>query len=106
MTKRYHYLPLAKINAGMVLADDLLDKLGHVLLPAGTVLTASMLRSVEQHDIHLLSVEMNALSETESSDEKLAQLKRLGTLFRQPPYEEPTCLLKDYVYEYRQGEPK
>ncbi len=106
MNNRHHYLSLSKINAGMVLADDLMDKLGHVLLPAGTSLTAGMLKSLAHHDIHQLSI---LLDETpgEEQDRVLEQQKkiaRLETLFRKTPYEFPTSTLQTYIQKYRAGE--
>lgn len=106
MSKRYHYLPLAKVAAGMVLADDLLDKQGHVLLPAGTALTAGMLNSIAHHDIHQLSVEADALSAAEQEHERRSKLLRLDRLFRQAPYQEPTSILQAYIIKYRQDDHK
>ncbi|MBI3284554.1 MAG: hypothetical protein HYZ65_06840 [Burkholderiales bacterium] len=103
MSKRYHYLPLSKVAVGMVLADDLLDKLGHVLLPAGTTLSEHMLRSIAQHDIRQLSVEADGPSQAEQDEEKQRQLVRLEQLFRQPPYDEPTATLLAYLRTYRLG---
>lgn len=107
MSKSYHYLPLSKVAAGMVLADDLLDKQGHVLLPAGTALSASMLTSIAHHNIHQLSVEADALSETEQESERVMKLARLDRLFRNtPPDDATTNALLAYVTKYRQDEAK
>jgi hypothetical protein len=56
MSHPHKFLRLHNIKAGMVLSDDLLDKLGHILLPAGTILTESMINSMPHHDIHHLPI--------------------------------------------------
>ena len=106
MSKRYHYLPLSKVSAGMVLADNLLDKVGQVLLPAGVTLTDAMLRSIAHHEIHQLSVEAAPISEQEEMELRQKQLLRVEKLFRHAPATEPASLLKAYILDYRQGEIK
>lgn len=49
-------LPLAQARAGMVLAGELRDAHGHMLLPEGTVLTPAMLASLARHGIESLPV--------------------------------------------------
>ncbi|MCU6435736.1 hypothetical protein LPB67_18320 [Undibacterium sp. Jales W-56] len=101
MNQRHQYLPLSKISAGMVLADDLLDKQGHVLLPAGVILTAGMLTSVENHHIRQLSVFTDNEPDTDMDDLKQHQLERLDILFRHVDDQIPTSILLDYLRSYR-----
>lgn len=103
MNKQHHYLPLHKVTAGMVLADNLLDKQGHVLLPSGTALTAAMISSIAHHDIHQLSILSDQTSESEhdNAGERQRKLDRLAILFRQTPYETPTSTLLAYIQKYR-----
>ncbi|MFZ6816547.1 hypothetical protein ACO0K3_18915 [Undibacterium sp. Rencai35W] len=109
MSKRHQYLSLSEISAGRVLADDLLDKQGHVLLPAGVMLTDSMLASVANHHIRQLSV-VTESEQDEDLDEasvnalKQHQLARLNILFRHIDDQMPTSILLDYLRAYRSGD--
>lgn len=105
MTMHFRYLPLSKVAAGTLLAEDLLDKVGHVLLPAGTTLTDRMLQAIANHGIHQLSVKDTAMSPQEEKDEIQGKLQRVEKIFRHEGENEPANLLKSYVLHYRQGEP-
>ncbi len=104
MINRHRYLPISKVSPGMTLADDLLDKQGHTLLPAGTTLTAGMLKSISQHAIPQLSIAQESLSEQEQIVDYHQKADRLEVLFRQGPYNAPTSILHDYVRNYRRAE--
>jgi hypothetical protein len=83
MTGTYRHLPLAKAEPGMVLSDELLDKHGQVLLPAGAVLTATMLERLPGHGIESLAVVDNAAPDpVQSAAAREAQLARIAVLFR------------------------
>jgi hypothetical protein len=102
MSHPHNFLPLHKIKAGMVLSDDLLDKLGHILLPAGTILTGSMINSMPHHDIHHLPILFkNAVSEEDILIERQKKLARLKKIFRQAPDISPVSTLLAYVEKYR-----
>jgi hypothetical protein len=107
MSKRNHYLPIHKITPGMILADELLDKVGHVLLPAGTILTESMLEHMAAHDIHFLSI-LNNIEENEAdvaAENELLQKKieRVDYLFRHNHEQPPSSLLYAYIKKYRES---
>ena len=106
MDKRHQYLSIQKITAGMVLADDLMDKQGHVLLPAGATLTEGMLKSLAHHDIHQLSILVDEVpgDELNRALENQKKIDRLEQLFRKRPYESPTSTLQIYIQKYRAGE--
>ncbi|GAB2850630.1 hypothetical protein GCM10027277_18570 [Pseudoduganella ginsengisoli] len=108
MTASYQHLPLAQVEPGMVLSDELLDVQGHILLPQGTVLTQSMLDLMPRHGITMLPI---AISE-EPTEEELAavqqrHLERLAHLFRKndPDSDQDwaTGLLFRFVKDYRLG---
>lgn len=90
----------------MVLADDLMDKLGRILLPAGTMLTDNMLKSVSHHHILQLSILVEEIPGEEQDHvlEHVQKIDRLAHLFRHGPYESPTSILQAYLYKYRTGE--
>lgn len=101
--KKHRYLSLEKISAGMVLADDLLDKQGHVLLPAGISLTDNMLKSLAHHEVHQVSILMDVVDDINlpSPQEKLARLEQL---FRITPRSAATESLYVYLKNYREQE--
>ncbi|MFZ6726373.1 hypothetical protein ACO0K2_12855 [Undibacterium sp. MH2W] len=102
MSKHSHYLPLANVTEGMMLAEDLLDKVGHILLPAGTQLTASMLQSIGHHHILQLCVQMDDADALEVKKEQQEKLARVERLFRTQENQEPAKTLKQYLVHYRE----
>jgi hypothetical protein len=110
MHKKHHYVHVSKINAGMILSENLLDKLGHVLLPAGTELTESTIKSMAHHDeIHQLAIvseDNNVDTENGDTESEMQQKKieRLGTIFRHAPLGEPSDTLKSYIEKYRRND--
>lgn len=100
MNTRHRYLPLSKISAGMVLADDLLDKLGHILLPAGVTVTEGMLKSIAQHDIHQLSMLVDA-PDNEVTVDPQERMLRLEKIFSHCRDTEPCHTLLMYMKSYR-----
>ena len=110
MSKKHPYVALAQVQPGAILAEDLLDKVGHVLLPAGTELTTSILKAIANHHIHQLPIQttgdqQSTLASTEHpTDNTEHQLERLHRLFRHSPQDGPTATLKNYLEKYRQGE--
>lgn len=109
MSKKLLYAAVAQVKPGAILAEDLLDKVGHILLPAGTELTASMLKAISNHHIHQLPIlppeSGDIPSGEDAQKDKEQQLERLNRLFRHGPNEGPTELLRTYIEKYRQGEP-
>lgn len=108
MTASYQHLPLAQVEPGMILSDELLDVQGHVLLPQGTVLTVAMLALMPRHGIAMLPIALPA----EPSDEEQAasnehHLERLAHLFRKNDPERDldwaTALLRRFVTDFRLG---
>lgn len=108
MTASYQHLPLAQVEPGMVLSDELLDVQGHVLLPQGTVLTPAMIALMPRHGIAMLPIAVP----DEPSDEEVAasqarHLERLDHLFRKndPDSDQDwaTALLRRFVTDYRLG---
>ncbi|MBC3934583.1 hypothetical protein [Undibacterium rugosum] len=103
MSKQSRYLPLTKLEAGMVLAHDLLDKMGHVLLPAGVTLSDATIKSIAHHDVHLLSVVSDAGEQIIDVEELQRQLKRIDYLFRHASNEGAMQTLRQFIVHYREG---
>ncbi|MFZ6849810.1 hypothetical protein [Undibacterium sp. RuRC25W] len=104
MSKDSHYLPLTKVTEGMVLAENLLDKVGHILLPVGTTLTTSMLNAITHHQVYQLCVQMDDADAQEVKKEQLEKLARVERLFRSQAGKEPASTLKQYLIHYREGQ--
>lgn len=108
MNKKHRYVPIEQIIPGTLLADELLDKVGHMLLPAGTSLTPAILKAVANHNIHHLSImiDNDQIEDDVHVDEKNQglHLERLHQIFRHAPYEGPTETLRTYIERYRRNE--
>ncbi len=102
MNKANRYLTIAKVEPGMILADDLLDKQGHMLLPAKTALNAAMITSIVHHGIHHLSIQIDALSADQMRQESEAKLSRLEQLFRLSRDNQTNAQLHHLLQAYRQ----
>ena len=104
MSDQHHYLPISKIEAGMILANELLDKQGQVLLPAGTILSKQMLASLLLHDIHQLSVLTNDVEATPLNEAHIENTKqRLEVIFRHAPFDDARSTLVKLMTKYRLG---
>nr|WP_315487365.1 hypothetical protein [uncultured Undibacterium sp.] len=107
MSKKHHFIPVSKLRAGMILSENLLDKLGHILLPSGTELTENTIKAMAHHEVHQLAVFSDSIDddENDNSDIELQQKKiaKLGAIFRHAPVGEPTDMLKMYVEKYRRS---
>lgn len=101
-----HYLPLEKVSAGMVLAADILDHQGHVLLPQGSELSDATIRSLARHEIHQLCIVSEAVSAEHMAQLTARQLERLQHLFRHCPASGATAQLKRYLQSYREEQLK
>jgi len=108
MTASYQHMPLAQVEPGMVLSDELLDVQGHVLLPQGTILTQAMIALMPRHGIAMLPIAVLAEpTEEEVAASQERHLERLDHLFRKndPDSDQDwaTALLRRFVTDYRLG---
>lgn len=107
MLSSHRFLPIAKVRAGMVLFEDVLDGQGHVLLPAGVVLTDALIARLPAHGISALPI---AVTPAESAPpvDRAAVLQRIAQVFRRidphDPAQAPTRELRRMVEAYRLGE--
>jgi hypothetical protein len=93
-------------EAGMTLADNLLDASGNVLLPAGATLSDSTLNSLRRRGVTSISIafELPALSEQELQARRARFTQRLAMLFRRCGTEGALGIVQQYVARYRVGE--
>ncbi|MES2069446.1 MAG: hypothetical protein V4488_03800 [Pseudomonadota bacterium] len=96
-------LALEQAEAGMQIAANLQDDHGNVLLPAGTVLTDSSIKSLLRRGVTDISI---VGADEPAVDPRLEQERvknRLTKLFRKSYIGELDRLLMDYVSIYRIG---
>lgn len=105
MINRCRQVMLDDAEAGMVLAEAVLDGQRAVLLPEATVLTDSMLRSLERRGIEQVLVVGNEISREEWEAACRRMEARLGRLFRLCEGKGASDMLKRHVLEYRMGGP-
>ncbi len=104
MAIRSKQLELEKVSAGMVLSDDLLDSQGKVLLPQGVTLTETTLASLRRHNVEMLPILCEALSDADTAAEREYHKSRIAILFRKHAAEdEAVALLLRYVRDFRLG---
>lgn len=103
MTHSSKQTPLDEALPGMVLADDLLDSQGHILLPQGTKLTEAIFVSMRRYDIETLPILTEELSVVEEAAEIERHLQRLPILFRKNCDDKASLLLQQYVSKFRMG---
>lgn len=84
MTGSYRPLPLAQVQPGMTLSDELIDVHGHVLLPEGTVLTEALLALMPRHGIDALPIALTGPDPAELAALHEHRRERVDYLFRTP----------------------
>jgi hypothetical protein len=108
MNKKHHYVHVSKVSAGMILSENLLDKLGHVLLPAGTVLNEHVIKAMAHHDLNQIAI-LDDETQTSHEDANAAialqekRIARLSSIYRHAPLGEPTDTLQTYIEKYRRS---
>ena len=101
MISRYKDLDLDDATAGMVLAAEVLDHQGSVLLPAGAPLTEALLNSMRRRSIDTVRIVDDAISTEDLARERERIATRLAHLFRHPAPGEANALLQAELTAYR-----
>jgi hypothetical protein len=101
MISRYKQVSLEDAAAGMVLAAEVCDRQGNVLLAQGAALSDATLQALARRGIESVRIEDDALS-----PEQLAVLRervqhRLAHLFRNPHAGAADVLLREQLAGYR-----
>ena len=95
-------LPIEQVEPGAVLAQDLMDDHGILLLPAGAVLTEGMLQRLRKAGVIRLTIRAAAADDSGCpGDEQLAA--RIDYLFRGSGDSMPMRELRSLVAAYRLG---
>lgn len=94
-------LPLNEVLVGMIVSNDLLDNRGGLILGRGTVVTETILLSLQHRGIEALSIvaERGADIDREAAMEQ--QKERLVKLFRRCGNGPADKMLLQYVTQYR-----
>lgn len=88
----------------MVLAHDLVDTQGQILLPKGAVLTEKTIDSMLRHNIASVRIVIGELSKEEEALRVKKAHMRLAYLFRGTEEKPVNHLLHQYVSNFRLGE--
>ncbi len=91
-------------EAGMVLANALLDAHGGTLLPKGAELTQSVLQSLHRRGVERLTVVDSGVSDEELAKERERAEQRLAVLFRRADGLAGSESLRLCIRRYRTGE--
>lgn len=98
-------LGLDEVMPGSVLADEVLDAQGKVLLPKGSAVTEATLESLRRRDILTLPVRVaTALSADQETARRERIARRLQHIFRNAGDGAPARELQQQVSEYRLGQ--
>lgn len=99
-------IPLEEAQPGMLLGDDLRDAAGQVLLPRGSELAESSLRSLARRGIETLTIRIESpVDEGVLMARREASRQRLQHLFRQATDPTSQELLR-LMLEFRQEHPQ
>ncbi|HEY1229662.1 MAG TPA: hypothetical protein VGF26_20325 [Ramlibacter sp.] len=101
MTGRYKQVALDDAGAGMVLADEVRDGQGNVLLAKGATLGEPMLAALRRRGVEHIRVEDDGLSPEQLAAERERIEARLARLFRQPHGGAADALLREQLAAYR-----
>lgn len=102
MKSEITHIPLERATPGLILGEDLLDPSGHILLPAGVVLTDAMLSSLRRRGIAELAIAVEPTTAPEELARREAQVRqRLAHLFRKAGDDILMQTLARVVLEYR-----
>jgi hypothetical protein len=106
MSSSEQMIDIDAASAGMVLAADLKDASGVVLLPAGATLSESSLNSLRRRGIEQIGVLQDAAPEDAAAlqAERVRQCARLQRLFRRSAEVGASAKLLERLTSYRKGE--
>lgn len=104
MSTSHIQIALAEALPGAVLADDVRDHHGHILLPKDTILTETLLISLARHAITSLSVRGADPSPEQLQAERAARAARVAHLFRKSRADGADAELQRLMHQFVLGE--
>lgn len=103
MSSSHRFVPLAQVEPGMVLSDNLLDAYGKTLLPAGATLTRDILARLPAHGVASLPIAVP--NEPRPPVDREAVMQRIAHVFRHTDPFDPamftTRQLRRFIENYR-----
>ena len=106
MNRQHTQISLDEAEPGMILADDLFDARGQVLLPAGAALTPTILSALQRRDIGTMSILGDEIPEIDNSKNLEEHEQRLASVFRKQSDDDmATEILRQFIYNFRFGAP-
>jgi hypothetical protein len=104
MSRRTYQIPLDEASPGMVLADDLLDDSGKILLPAGATLSDASIASLRRREIDMLPIVGEETADVDAAADLERHRLRLQQLFRKHTDDDmATEILRQFVFTFRLG---
>jgi cytosine/adenosine deaminase-related metal-dependent hydrolase len=106
MASNYLQISLSEAIPGMLLADDILDHQGQVLLPHGSVLSETLIKSLHRHEIVAITIRGPQASPEQQADTAAKYARRIDILFRHIPPDSISVSneLRRYVRTFRLGD--
>jgi hypothetical protein len=101
MIRKFKEVDLDDAEAGMVLAADVLDHQGSVLLPAGAPLSEQLLTSMRRRGIASVAIVDDSVCAADLAAERERVAQRLAHLFRRPDAGPGHALLRAQLEAYR-----
>lgn len=99
-------LPVAGLAAGMIVATPVTDAAGHVLLPAGAVISEGILGSLARHEVTAVCVDIEIEEDlAQRAARETAVAARLAGLFRHAGDGLATRALHEAVLAFRRLAP-
>lgn len=101
MIGRYKQVAIDDAGAGMVLAAEVRDAQGNVLLAEGAALTEALLSALRRRGVESVRIEDDGMSEEQLAAERERVAARLAHLFRKPHGGAADKLLREQVCAWR-----
>lgn len=101
MIGRLKQVALDDATAGMMLAQDVRDHQGNVLLAEGASLSDSTLAALRRRGVESVQVEGDSVSEAELAAAREQAQARLAQLFRKPHGSPADALLREQLAAWR-----
>lgn len=101
MISKYKEIDLDDAETGMILAVEVLDHQGSVLLPAGAALTDALLTSMGRRGIDKVRIVDDSVSTQDLEAERERIAARLAQLFRRPDAGAANAMLQAQLGAYR-----
>jgi hypothetical protein len=98
---KYKEIDLDDAETGMILAVEVLDHQGSVLLPAGAALTDALLTSMGRRGIDKVRIVDDSVSTQDLEAERERIAARLAQLFRRPDAGAANAMLQAQLGAYR-----